>query len=125
MTSFEKKQALLATEFDRYVMEHPDFAARIPSGAQILIELEGDESFNAWARSLAEKQREKGRPLIRVKVRRLMPIHSRLEDPVIEDVLPQWYAEAIENIRPAIIEYLAALNVALKDADVREVEVPA
>ena len=86
MTSFEKKLAMLATEFDRYVMEHPDFAARIPSGAQIVIELEGEDTFNTWARSLAEKQRENGQAIIRVKVRSLLPIHSRLEDPVIEDV---------------------------------------
>ena len=83
---FEKTQAMLAREFDRYVMEHPDFANQIPSGAQILIELEGQESFNAWVRSLAETQREKGQATVRVRVRRLTPIHSRLEDPVIEEV---------------------------------------
>jgi predicted RNase H-like HicB family nuclease len=33
--------------------------------------------------------------------------------------------EAMENIRSAIGEYLAAFNETLKDADVREVEVPA
>lgn len=86
MTTFEKKQATLATEFDRYVMEHPDFAAQIPSGAQIVIEIEGEESFNTWVRSLAERQRENGQAIVRVRVRRLMPIHSRLEDPVIESV---------------------------------------
>jgi predicted RNase H-like HicB family nuclease len=34
-------------------------------------------------------------------------------------------AEALENIRSAITEYLAAINDTLKDADVREIEVPA
>ena len=34
-------------------------------------------------------------------------------------------AEAMENIRSAIMEYLAAVNDTLKDADVREVDVPA
>jgi predicted RNase H-like HicB family nuclease len=33
--------------------------------------------------------------------------------------------EAIDNIRSAIAEYLAAVNETLKGADVREVEVPA
>ena len=33
--------------------------------------------------------------------------------------------EAMENIRLAIMEYLAAVNETLKDADTREVEVPA
>lgn len=34
-------------------------------------------------------------------------------------------AEAIDNIRSAIVEYLAAVNDTIKDADVREIEVPA
>ncbi len=34
-------------------------------------------------------------------------------------------AEAIDNIRSAIIEYLAAVNDTLKGADVREVEITA
>jgi predicted RNase H-like HicB family nuclease len=34
-------------------------------------------------------------------------------------------AEAIDNIRSAIIEYLAVVNDTLKGADVREIEVPA
>ena len=57
MTAYEKKQAMLVAEFNRYVMEHPDFAAQIPVGAQIVIEPEEEEAFNAWTRSLAERQR--------------------------------------------------------------------
>jgi len=38
---------MLATEFNRHVMEHPDFAAQIPAAAQIVIELQKNESFNA------------------------------------------------------------------------------
>jgi predicted RNase H-like HicB family nuclease len=34
-------------------------------------------------------------------------------------------AEAIDNIRSAIVEYLAVVNETLKGADVREIEVPA
>ena len=86
MTVFERRQAVLATEFDRYLMEHPEFAAQIPIGAQIIIEIEGDEEFNSWARSLAERQREKGRPFVQVKTRGLTPIQSRLVSPVIEKV---------------------------------------
>ena len=33
--------------------------------------------------------------------------------------------EAVENIRSAILEYLAAVNDTLQGADVREIEVPA
>jgi hypothetical protein len=84
MIAFERKQALYAAEFDRYVIEHPEFAAQIPKGAQIVIEVEGDEEFNSWARSMAERQHEKKQAVIRVKTKGLMPAHSRLVSPVIE-----------------------------------------
>ena len=39
----EKKHAILVTEFDRYVIEHPECAVKIPQNAQIIIQVEGDE----------------------------------------------------------------------------------
>jgi hypothetical protein len=46
----EKKHAILVTEFDRYVIEHPDFASRIPQNAQIVLQVERDEEYNQWGR---------------------------------------------------------------------------
>ena len=86
MNANGKKQAILVTEFDRYVMEHPDFALQIPSGAQIVIQVEGDEPFNDWARRLAGAQREEGQPVVYVQVKGLKPLHSRLEGPVIQKI---------------------------------------
>ena len=86
MIAFEKRQAVLVMEFDRYVMEHPDFAAQIPEGAQIVIEIEGEQQFNLWARSLAEKQREPGQTVVRIKTKGLLPIRSRLALPIIENI---------------------------------------
>lgn len=42
----EKKHAILITEFDRYVVEHPEFAKKIPQNAQIVLQVEGDEEYN-------------------------------------------------------------------------------
>ena len=52
----EKKHAILVTEFDRYIVEHPEVAARIPQNAQIVLQIEGDEEYNAWSRELADWQ---------------------------------------------------------------------
>jgi hypothetical protein len=52
----ERKHVILATEFDRYVVEHPEFAAEIPRNAQIILQVEGDEEYNEWTRGLAEGQ---------------------------------------------------------------------
>jgi hypothetical protein len=80
---FEKKHAILVTEFDRYVVEHPEFAAGIPQNAQIVLQVEGDEEYNKWSRKLAEEQREPGQPVVFVKVKGLRPVKSRLIKPEV------------------------------------------
>ena len=56
----ERKHAILVTEFDRYVVEHPEFAAEIPRNAQIVLQLQGDREYNEWSKALAERQRLEG-----------------------------------------------------------------
>ncbi|MCJ7654342.1 MAG: hypothetical protein MUO97_03415 [Dehalococcoidia bacterium] len=79
----ERKHAILVTEFDRYVVEHPEFAVEIPRNAQIVLQLEGDEEYNQWSRQLAENQREPGQKVVYVKVKRLRPARSRLLKPEV------------------------------------------
>ncbi len=79
----EKKHAILATEFDRYVIEHPEFAMKIPRNAQIVFQVEGDEEYNKWSTQLAEKQREPGQRIVNVKVKGLKPAKSRLLEPEV------------------------------------------
>ncbi len=86
MNVYEKKQAQLVTEFDRYLMENPEFASQIPPGAQVVIQVEGEEDFNLWARGLAQRQREQGQTVVYVHVKGLRPVHSRLEEPVIAEI---------------------------------------
>jgi hypothetical protein len=80
---FEKKHSILVAEFDRYVMENPEFAVGIPQNGQIVLQLEGDEEYNEWSRKLAEKQREIGQPVLYVKVKGLKPVKSRLIKPEV------------------------------------------
>ena len=72
---------LLGTEFDRYVLEHPAFAARIPRGAEIVLQLRGNRGFNAWSRRLTKQNHEQGRPIAIVTIERLRPPRSRLVTP--------------------------------------------
>ena len=80
MNAFEQKNAELVTEFDRYVREHPDFAERIPDNALVAMLVEGDEEFNRWSREGAKRQAEKGQPIVYVKIKRIRPIRSRIEE---------------------------------------------
>ncbi|GFP32697.1 hypothetical protein HKBW3S42_01003, partial [Candidatus Hakubella thermalkaliphila] len=75
--------SILVAEFDRYVVEHPDFAEKIPQNAQIVLQVEGDEEYNKWSRQLAERQRETGQSIVYVKIKGLKPVKSRLIEPEV------------------------------------------
>ncbi len=83
MNEFERKNTELIKEFNRYVREHPKFAERIPNDAVVIMQLEGDEEFNAWARRLAENRGEQ--PVVLVKIKR-MTGRSRIERLELEQV---------------------------------------
>jgi hypothetical protein len=87
VTKFERLNSVLGYEFDRYVMEHPDFADKIPLGATVVLLLEGEDAFNKWARSIAERNRAKDKdengPVLYVRIKGLRPPKSRLIRPVI------------------------------------------
>jgi len=65
---------------DRYVREHPDFAERIPDKALVAMLVEGDEEFNRWSQEGAKRQAEKGQPIVYVKIKRIQPIRSRIQE---------------------------------------------
>ena len=83
MEILEKRHSIVVTEFDRYVAEHPEFVVNIPQNAQIVLQIEGDEEYNKWSRNLAEKQRERGQPVVYVKIKGLKPVKSRLIKPEV------------------------------------------
>ena len=79
MNVFEQKNAELVTEFDRYVLEHPEFAEQIPDGALVAMLLEGEEAFNRWSRAGAQQQAEQGQVIVYVKITQLEPVRSRIK----------------------------------------------
>jgi hypothetical protein len=80
MNRFEQKNAELVTEFDRYVIEHPQFAESIPDGALVVLQVEGDKDFNEWSRKLADRQVQKGQKIVYVKIKKIRPVYSRIEE---------------------------------------------
>jgi hypothetical protein len=87
VTKFERLHSVLGCEFDRYVMEHPDFAEKIPLGANIILQLDGNDAYNRWSRKITENNRAKDKdangPILFVRVKGLRPPKSRLIRPVI------------------------------------------
>ena len=69
---------LLIREFNQYVFDHPDVLEKIPNGAMVVLQLEGDEEYNTWSRQVAEAGREPGRPAAYFYIRKLAPPQSRI-----------------------------------------------
>lgn len=85
MTEHEifSRNLVLTTEFDRYVLEHPEFAEQIPENAQIVLLPQDDQELKEKNLQLAKMQREPGRPVVFVKIEKVASQMSRLVNPVL------------------------------------------
>ena len=77
--SFVNKNTMLVREFDKYILEHPGFAEKIPDNALVVMQIVGDEEFNEWARRSGQSAAEKDNPIVYVTVTELKPVRSRIE----------------------------------------------
>ena len=77
--SFVDKNTMLVREFDRYVLEYPEFAEKIPDNALVVMQIAGDDEFNGWARRTGQSVAEKDNPIVYVTVTELKPVRSRIE----------------------------------------------
>ena len=80
MNIMERKNTDLIKEFNTYIREHPEFADSIPNNATVIMQLEGDEEFNKWSLKLAKSHAENGGPVIYVRIKKIKPIRSRIEE---------------------------------------------
>ncbi len=76
---FVGENSLLVKEFDKYILEHPEFADKLPNNALVVMQIEGDEEFNNWARETAQRVAEKDTPIVYGTITELKPVRSRIE----------------------------------------------
>jgi len=76
---FIEMNADLVLEFNRYITQNPSFLKAIPQGAEIVLQVKGDEAYNAWAERVGAANHEEGRPMVRVWIDQLLP--TRLVNP--------------------------------------------
>ena len=89
MTKREKGMAAknldLIFEFEKYVLEHPDFCKEVPRNAVVSMRVEGDAKFNRWSQQLAETQiKKRRRPIVLVTIKKMRHALSRIEELKIE-----------------------------------------
>jgi hypothetical protein len=59
--------------------EHPEFANQLPDNALIVMQIDGDEAFNQWARETVPLVAEKDTSVVYVTITELKPVRSRIE----------------------------------------------
>jgi hypothetical protein len=76
---YVEKNNVLIREFDKYILEHPEFSDCIPNNALVVMQIEGDEEFNGWARETGRQVAEKNTPMVYIRITELKPVRSRIE----------------------------------------------
>jgi len=81
---FEEKYDELFAEFNYYVVEHPEFARRIPRDALVVLLDRNDPVFSREnlrrVKNYLQHDDNPDRPVLYVQVGRLAPVKSRLRD---------------------------------------------
>ena len=77
--NFKEKNIVFVKEFDKYILEHPEFAEKIPQNALVVMQIVGDKEFNNWARRTAQNAAEKDQQIVYITITELKPVRSRIE----------------------------------------------
>lgn len=78
------KNLILSTEFDRYILEHPEIAEKIPMNAQIVLLPENDPELCEMNIKIAKQQHEEGQSVVYVHIGSIAPQVSRLTNVNLE-----------------------------------------
>jgi hypothetical protein len=73
----ERVSVSAISELEKYVLEHPEVSEQIPRNAVVFMKVAGSEKFGRWSERQA--QAGKGMLLISVTLKKLGPVHSRIE----------------------------------------------
>ena len=84
-TRFVYKNIVLNTEFNKYLVEHPEVADRIPNSALVVSLRDDDPALCRKNLSLARRHREKDQAVVHVRIKKLAPPpKSRLVQPRVK-----------------------------------------
>jgi len=72
-----RKNQQLSTEFELYLLEHPEIEEKIPDNAMIVLLPEYDKELATKNKELAEANKEEGQTIVYVRVEKLRA--SRIE----------------------------------------------
>lgn len=82
METIVEKNLTLSFEFERYLLEHPELLARIPSGAEVVLLPKDDpELYRINLESAQNSKFTTDEPVVYIEIEALRPARSRLVNP--------------------------------------------
>lgn len=93
------KSLVLGQEFDRYVLEHPSFAERIPHGAEVVLLPNYDQELREYNLRNSKVNTEPGRPIVHIEIGRLRPRHSQIVRPKMKVLSKAGPANAKQRLK--------------------------
>ena len=81
-----KKNHILGVEFDRYLLEHPELMEQIPDGAEVVFLPEDDPDLLEENFKIAKERGRESGAVVLVRIGKLSPPRSRLQDVRLEAV---------------------------------------
>ena len=86
--SLAYKNIVLNTEFNKYLVEHPAVADKIPDNALVVLLPEDDPALCRKNLALARRHREKDQAVVHIRIKKLAPPpRSRLVQPRLKIAL--------------------------------------
>ena len=78
------RNLLIGAEFDKFIIEHSELLGQIPQGDQLVFLPEYDPELCKENLRLIESHREKDKPVVYIRLKRLAPQKSRIQKLTIE-----------------------------------------
>jgi hypothetical protein len=79
-----KKNHVLGVEFDRYLLEHPEVLEEMPENAEVYFLPEEDPELSQENLRMAKVHKTEGKAVVLVRIGKLSPPRSRLQDVHLE-----------------------------------------
>lgn len=79
------KNLELSFEFDRYLLDHPKFAEKIPFSALVVLLPQYDRELSAYNKKAAQQNHEPNQPVVYIEIAGLKPKKSRLMQPNVRN----------------------------------------
>jgi hypothetical protein len=79
------RSLVLSQEFSRYILEHPNFAERIPYGAEVVLLPTYDRELRDYNLRNGVVNNEPGLPIVYIEINRLRPRRSLIVKPKLKN----------------------------------------